>query len=103
MAMPAVGALCASLVIVIVAALLETDFGRGLADDLDAPVRALVAVPVLVLAGVLFAVSVLALVLPAGRPKLLAAAGITGWLIPAWLVVAGVLLACVSFGLDRIS
>jgi len=102
MALPAAGALYASVVIAVVAALLDTDFGRGLADDLDAPVRGLVAVPVLALAVVVFLVSVLALVLPAARARLLGVAGIIAWLIPAWLVIAGVLAACVAFALGRL-
>ena len=102
MALPAIGALYASLVIAVVVALLDTEFGQGLADKVGAPVQTMVAAPVLAMALVVFVASVLALVLPAARRRLLGVAGIVSWLIPAWLVIAGVLLACVSFALDRL-
>lgn len=102
MALPAAGALYASLVIAVVLALLGTELGRDLADDLDAPVRDLVAVPVLVMAAAVFAVSLAALVVPEWRRRLLGVAGLVGWLIPAWLVIAAVLIACVSLALQRL-
>jgi protein-S-isoprenylcysteine O-methyltransferase Ste14 len=99
---PAVGALYASVVIAVVIAVLDTDIGRDLQEDLDAPARALVAAPVLLLATVVFILSVLALVLPASRRGLMRFVEIFGWLIPAWLLMAGTTLAAIAYALDRI-
>jgi hypothetical protein len=99
---PAVGALYASTVIAVVIALLDTDIGRDLQEDLDAPARALVAGPVLIFATGVFVLSVLALVLPSSRRSLMRAAEIGGWLIPAWLLMAGTTLAAISYALNRI-
>jgi hypothetical protein len=86
----------------VVFATLDTDLGRSLADDLDAPVRSLVAVPVLAMAAIVFATSVAALVLPDHRKRLLGVAGITGWLIPAWLLMAATLIGAVALVLARL-
>jgi hypothetical protein len=99
---PALGALYASIVIAVVIALLDTDVGRDLQEDLDAPARAMVAGPVLIFAGAVFVLSVLALVLPTSRRSLMRVAEIGGWLIPAWLLMAGTTLAAISYALDRI-
>ena len=98
----ALGALYASLVAAIVIAILDTDFGRELGEDLETPVRAMIAVPVLTLAAVVFTASVLALVLPQHQKRLLGIAGIAGWLIPAVLIIAGVLIATVAVALDSL-
>jgi hypothetical protein len=98
----AVGALYASLVFVVVIAILDTNLGRDLTDRLGAPVRAMIAVPVLVLATVVFGCSVAALVLPAWRRGMLRLAGIASWLIPAWLVIAAVLIGSLILALKRL-
>jgi len=98
----ALGALYASIVTAVVIAILDTDFGRDLGEDLEAPVRAMIAAPVLILAAVAFTASVLALVLPQHQKRLLGVAGIAGWLIPAVLVIAGVLIATVAVALDSL-
>ena len=85
-----------------VIALLDTDLGRDLQRDLDAPARALVAAPVLALAAVVFVTCVLALILPAARDRLLRIAGMAGWLIPAWLLMSGLVLGAIAYALDRL-
>ena len=98
----ALGALYASLVTAVVIAILDTDFGRELGEDLEAPVRTMIAAPILALAAVVFVASVLALLLPDHQKRLLGVAGIAGWLIPAVLIIAGVLIATVAVALDSI-
>jgi hypothetical protein len=98
----AFGALYASVVTAVVIAVLDTDLGRGLQEDLDAPARALVAGPVLALAAVVFIASVLALLLPGARDYLLRVAGMAGWLIPAWLLMAGLVLGGIAYALNSV-
>jgi hypothetical protein len=86
----------------VVIAVLDTDFGRELQRDLDAPARALVAAPVLALAAVVFVTCVLALILPAARYRLLRIAGMAGWLIPAWLLMSGLVLGAIAYALDSL-
>jgi hypothetical protein len=86
----------------VVIAVLDTDFGRELQRDLDAPARALVAAPVLALAAVVFVTCVLALILPAARDRLLRIAGMAGWLIPAWLLMSGLVLGAIAYALDSL-
>jgi hypothetical protein len=86
----------------VVIALLDTDLGRDLQSDLDAPARALVAAPVLALAAVVFVTCVLALILPGARDRLLRIAGMAGWLIPAWLLMSGLVLGAIAYALDRL-
>jgi hypothetical protein len=85
-----------------VIAVLDTDLGRDLQRDLDAPARALVAAPVLALAAVVFVTCVLALVVPAARDRLLRIAGMAGWLIPAWLLMSGLVLGAIAYALDSL-
>jgi uncharacterized BrkB/YihY/UPF0761 family membrane protein len=101
-AAPMVGMLCGSLVIVAVIAILDSQIGRDLEDDIDAPARALVAVPVVAAAAVVFLASMLALVPDYRRPALRVAA-IGGWLIAAWLVMAGMVLGAIDYALDHAS
>jgi len=101
-AAPMVGMLCGSLVIVAVIAVLDSQIGRDLEDDIDAPARALVAVPVVVAAAVVFLASMLAL-LPDYRRPALRVAGIAGWLIAAWLVMAAMVLGAIDYALDHAS
>ena len=98
----AIGALYASVVTAITVAVLDTDFGRELGKDLDAPVRAMIATPILVLAAVVFVASVLALVLPEHQKRLLGVAGVAAWLIPAVAIIAGVLIATVAVALEQV-
>jgi hypothetical protein len=98
----ALGALYASVVIVVVLALLDTDVGRNLGNGIEGPIRAFVAGPVLALAAVVFVASLAALVYPAARKRLLGIAGIAAWLIPAWLVIGAVLVGSLSYALDRV-
>jgi hypothetical protein len=86
----------------VVIALLDTDLGRDLQSDLDAPARSLVATPVLALAAVVFVTCVLALILPRARDRLLRIAGMAGWLIPAWLLMSGLVLGAIAYALDRL-
>ena len=58
--------------------------------------------PVLALAAVVFVTCVLALILPAARDRLLRIAGIAGWLIPAWLLMAGLVVGAIATALDRL-
>jgi hypothetical protein len=98
----ALGALYASVVSAVVIAVLDTDLGRDLQRDIDAPARAMVAAPVLALAAVVFVTCVLALLLPASRDRLLRVAGMAGWLIPAWLLMSGLVLGAIAFALGQI-
>ena len=98
----ALGALYASVVTAVVIAILDTDFGRELGEDLEAPVRAMIAAPVLILASVVFVASLLALTMPQHQKRLLGVAGIAGWLIPAVLIIATVLIATVAVALDSL-
>jgi hypothetical protein len=98
----AIGALFSAFVAALVIAFLDTDIGRDAAARLEGPGRALVAAPVLVMCGVIFCLSVLALVLPERRDRLLNAAMLTAWLIAAWALMAAVILAGLAFTVDRL-
>ena len=97
--MPLLGALYGSLVIVVVVALLNSQIGRALDNDIDAPARTLIAAPVIIAAAVVFVASMVALIVPDYRRPSLRVAEIAGWLIPAWLVMGGMALAAISFAL----
>jgi hypothetical protein len=98
---PLLGAVYGSLVIVGVVAVLESRFGRGFEDDVDAPARTLVAAPVVVAATVVFVASIVALILPRYRRPSLRVAEIVGWLIPAWLVMSAMVLGGIAFALHH--
>ena len=98
---PLLGALYGSLVIVAVVAVLESNAGRSFEDEVDAPARALAAVPVVVFAGVVFIASMVALILPVYRRVSLRVAEIAGWLVPAWLVMSGMAIGAVVFALHH--
>jgi hypothetical protein len=100
-AWPLLGALYGSLVIVAVVAVLASQIGRGLEDEIDAPARTLVAAPVILAAAVVFLSSMIALILPAYRRAALRVAEIAGWLIPAWLVMGAMVLGAISFALHH--
>jgi hypothetical protein len=99
---PILGTLYASVMAATVVAILDTDFGRDLQDRLSAPARALVAVPVLVLCLILFCASLLALVAPAYRRRSMRVAEITAWVIPAWLLMSGLVLGALAYALARL-
>jgi hypothetical protein len=100
-ALPLLGALYGSLVVVAVLAVLDSSLGRGLEDEIDAPARTLIAAPVVALAVVVFISSMAALVAPAYRRPSLRVAEIAGWLIPAWLMIGAMVLGAVSFALHH--
>jgi nitrate reductase gamma subunit len=99
--LPLIGALYGSLVIVAVVAVLDSHLGRGFENKIDAPARTLVAVPVVLAAGVLFVASMVALILPRYRRPSLQVAEISAWLIPAWLVMAAMVLGAIAFALHH--
>ena len=101
-AAPMIEMLCGSLVIVAVIAVLDSHIGRDLEDDIDAPARALVAVPVVAAASVVFLASIVALLSDYRRPALRVAA-IAGWLIAAWLVMSAMVLGAIDYALDHVS
>jgi hypothetical protein len=98
---PLLGALYGSLVIIAIVAVLSSHFGRDLDDKIDAPARTLVAAPVILSATVVFAASMVALILPVYRRSALRVAEIAAWLIPAWLVMGAMVLGAISFALDH--
>jgi hypothetical protein len=98
---PLIGALYGSLVVVAVVAILESDLGRDLEDEIDAPARTLIAVPVVATAVVVFVASMVALVAPAYRRPALRVAEIAGWLIPAWLIIGALVLGALDFALQH--
>ncbi|HMA26960.1 MAG: hypothetical protein ACM33U_13605 [Solirubrobacterales bacterium] len=99
--MPLLGALYGSLVIVVMVALLNSQIGRALDNDIDAPARTLIAAPMMIAAAVVFVASMVALIVPDYRRPSLRVAEIAGWLIPAWLVMGGMVLAAISFALHQ--
>lgn len=98
---PLLGALYGSLVIIAVAAVLASDLGRSFEDEVDAPARTLVAAPVVTFAAVVFLASMVALIVPEYRRPSLRVAEIAGWLIPAWLVMAAMVIGAVAFALHH--
>jgi hypothetical protein len=98
---PVLGALYGSLVIVAVVALLSSNLGRSFEDEVDAPARALVAVPVVFFAVVVFLSSIVALIAPGARRPALWVAEIAAWLVPAWLVMSAMAIGAVAFALHR--
>src|SRR5260221_13986051 len=99
--LPLLGALYGSLVIVVGVAILTSHIGRGLENEIDAPARTLIAAPVILAATVVFVASMVTLVLPEYRRPALRVAEIAGWLIPAWLVMGGMVLGAISFALHH--
>ena len=98
---PLLGALYSSLVIVAVVAVLASDAGRSFEDEVDAPARTLIAVPVVGFAAVVFLASMVALVLPGSRRQALRVAEIAAWLVPAWLVMSAMTVRAVAFALHH--
>ena len=100
-AWPILGALYASLVIIAVIAILESDLGRRLEREVDAPARTLIAAPVVAIAVVVFVASMVALVAPRLRRSSLKVAEIAAWLIPAWLMIGALVLGAVDYALHH--
>lgn len=98
---PLLGASYGSLVIVAIIAILNTQIGRDLEDEIDAPARTLIAAPIVVAAGVVFVASMVALVLPPYRRPALRVAELAGWLIPAWLIIGAMVLGAVTIALNH--
>jgi hypothetical protein len=98
---PLIGALYGSLVIIAVVAILDSHLGRGLEDEVDAPARTLIAVPVVATAVVLFVASMVALIVPAYRRPSLRVAEIAAWLIPAWLIIGAMVLGAVDYAIHH--
>jgi hypothetical protein len=99
--MPMLGAAYGSLVIVAVVAVLESDIGRSLEDEVNAPARAMIAIPIVVAAAVVSIASLMAIMLPESRRMSLRVAEIAAWLIPAWLVMGAMVLGAVSFAIHH--
>jgi hypothetical protein len=100
---PMLGALYGSMVVVVVVAILNSHLGRGFENDLDTPARTLVAAPLVIAATLVVAASLSALLVPEYRRPCLRVAEIAGWMIPAWLVMAGMALGAISFALNHAS
>jgi len=98
---PLLGALYGSLVIVAIVAVLNSHLGRHLDHRIDAPARTLVAAPVIISASVVFAASMVALLVPVHRRGALRVAEIAAWLAPAWLVMGAMVLGAISFALNH--
>jgi hypothetical protein len=99
--LPLLGALYGSLVIVAVVAVLSSQLGRDLEDEVDAPARTLIAAPVVFTATVVFVASLTAMLAPRYRRISLRVAEIAGWLIPAWLMIGALVLGAISFALHH--
>ena len=97
-----VGMVCSSLVVVAVIAILISQIGRDIEDDLSAPARTLIAAPAVIAAVVAFCASMLAL-LPEYRRPALRVAAIAGWVIAAWLVMAAMILAGIKFATEQLA
>jgi uncharacterized membrane protein len=99
--LPLLGALYGSLVIVAVVAVLSSNVGRDLDDEIDAPAQALIAVPVVFAATVVAIASLAAMLAPRSRRTCLRVAEIAGWLIPAWLMIGALVLGAISYALNH--
>ena len=100
-AWPLLGALYASVVIVVVIAILESGLGRRLENELAAPTRTLIAAPVVATAVVVFIASMVGLVAPSYRRSALKVAEIAAWLIPAWLMIGALVLGAIDYALHH--
>jgi hypothetical protein len=99
--MPLLGAIYSSVVIVALIAILNSDVGRSLDNEVDAPARTLIAAPVILAATVVFAASMVALILPGYRRPAMRIGELAGWIIPAWLVMGAMVLGAISFALHH--
>ena len=99
---PMVGMVCSSLVVVAVIAILNSQIGREIEDELSAPTRTLIAAPAVIAAVVAFCASMLAL-LPEYRRSALRVAAIARWVIAAWPVMAAMILAGIKFATEQLA
>jgi hypothetical protein len=99
--MPLLAALYGSVVIVGVLAVLNSQLGRRLDSEINAPARTLIAAPVIGAATVVFVASMVALILPGYRRPAMRVGEIAGWVIPAWLVMGAMVLGALSFALHH--
>jgi hypothetical protein len=100
-AMPLLGALYSSLVIVALIAILNSHVGRSLDNKVDAPARTLIAAPVIGCATIVFLACMVALIAPEYRRPSMKIAEIGSWLIPAWLVMGAMVLGAIQFALHH--
>ena len=100
-AWPLIGALYASVVVIVVIAILESNLGRRLEHELAAPARTLIAAPVVATAVIVFLASMVALVAPRYRRSAMKVAEIAAWLIPAWLMIGALVLGAVDYALHH--
>jgi hypothetical protein len=98
---PLLGAVYGSLVIVAVAAVLNSHVGRSIDDKVGAPAQALIAVPIVIVATVVAIASLFAMLVPEYRRRSLKVAEICSWLIPAWLVMGAMVLGAIQFALSH--
>jgi hypothetical protein len=98
---PLLGAAYGSIVIVAVAAVVNSHVGRSIDDKVGAPAQALIAVPIVIVAAVVAIASLLALLMPEYRRGSLKVAEICSWLIPAWLVMGAMVLGAIQFALSH--
>jgi protein-S-isoprenylcysteine O-methyltransferase Ste14 len=98
---PLLGAVYGSLVIVVVAAVLNSHVGRSIDDKVGAPAQALIAIPIVIVAAVVAIASLFALLVPEYRRPSLKVAEIGSWLIPAWLVMGAMVLGAIQFALSH--
>jgi hypothetical protein len=98
---PLLWTLYSSLVIVAVVAILNSDIGQDLEDELQAPARTLIAAPVIVAGIVVFVASMVALIAPRYRRPALRVSEIAGWVIPAWLVMCAMAVGAISFAIHH--
>ena len=85
-----------------VIAVLNSQIGRDIEDDLSAPARTLIAAPAVIAALVAFCASMLAL-LPEYRRPALRVAAIASWVIAARLVMAAMIVAGIKVAPEQLA
>ncbi|MGH2957795.1 MAG: hypothetical protein ACRDL6_12480 [Solirubrobacterales bacterium] len=100
--MPLLAALYGSVVVIAVIFVLRTEIGRDIEDKLDAPARTLIAAPLVVLAVIVFCAGLVALIVPAYRREVMRVAEFAAWIIPAWALMAGLVLGAIAWALARL-
>lgn len=100
--MPLLAALYGSVVVIAVIFVLRTEIGREIEDRLDAPARTLIAAPLVILAVIVFCAGLVALVVPAYRREVMRVAEFAAWIIPAWALMAGLVLGALAWALARL-
>ena len=100
--MPLLATLYGSVVVIAVIFVLRTDTGRDIEDKLEAPARTLIAAPLVVLAVIVFCGGLLALVAPAYRRPTMRVVELAAWIIPAWAMIAGLVLGAIAYALAHL-